>query len=404
MERRGESRHRAASTPRPRSTIGPDETADELRARLVELGTDLLLGVLEQPLDGSEGRRRARAPTPAKLDPAELELDWGRPAERVAPAGAGRRRRGRRCAGTGSRCCGRRSAEIAVARPGRSRARRSARAHGDPAARRGPARGPVPCAGRRLGPGSPDRTRRPIGYVSEALAGWPSTSSGASRRTGRYANLVVPSTLDRSGLERARSGLRHRARLRRDPHAAGVRLPRRPLPPPPGRSARPGGPPPRRLPAALPADARPTPPWGRPSPWLRRRARGLVNAVLRRVAEAPVVWPDEATRLSYPDWVVDRLTADLGRADAIAALEQMNEPAAGHRAPRRLRPGPRLPVGGRAGRGSAGRTGRRPLRRARAARRRRWPSTASTLWRATSTLAGPGSWRPTSTAWGSTGG
>jgi 16S rRNA (cytosine967-C5)-methyltransferase len=29
-----------------------------------------------------------------------------------------------------------------------------------------------------------------------------------------------------------------------------------------------------------------------------RRARGLVNAVLRRVAEAPVVWPDDATRLS----------------------------------------------------------------------------------------------------------
>lgn len=58
------------------------------------------------------------------------------------------------------------------------------------------------------------------------------------------------------------------------------------------------------------------------------RSRGLVNAVLRRVAEAPVTWPDDATRLSYPDWVVDRLSADLGPADALAALEQMNEPAA----------------------------------------------------------------------------
>ncbi len=55
-----------------------------------------------------------------------------------------------------------------------------------------------------------------------------------------------------------------------------------------------------------------------------RAARGLVNAVLRRVAEAPVVWPDEATRLSYPDWMVERLTADLGAEDAAAALEVMD--------------------------------------------------------------------------------
>ena len=57
------------------------------------------------------------------------------------------------------------------------------------------------------------------------------------------------------------------------------------------------------------------------------RSRGLVNAVLRRVAEAPVEWPDQATRLSYPDWIVERLTADLGADDAVAALEQMDEPA-----------------------------------------------------------------------------
>jgi 16S rRNA (cytosine967-C5)-methyltransferase len=55
-----------------------------------------------------------------------------------------------------------------------------------------------------------------------------------------------------------------------------------------------------------------------------KAARGLVNAVLRRVASNEVVWPDEATRLSYPDWVVDTLTADLGPEDAAAALEVMN--------------------------------------------------------------------------------
>jgi 16S rRNA (cytosine967-C5)-methyltransferase len=58
-----------------------------------------------------------------------------------------------------------------------------------------------------------------------------------------------------------------------------------------------------------------------------KRARGLVNAVLRKIAGSPVAWPDDATRLSYPDWVVERLVADLGRDDALAALEQMNEPA-----------------------------------------------------------------------------
>lgn len=55
-----------------------------------------------------------------------------------------------------------------------------------------------------------------------------------------------------------------------------------------------------------------------------KAARGLVNAVLRRVSDNPVVWPDEATRLSYPDWIVEQLTADLGAEAAIAALEVMN--------------------------------------------------------------------------------
>jgi len=58
-----------------------------------------------------------------------------------------------------------------------------------------------------------------------------------------------------------------------------------------------------------------------------RPARGLVNAVLRRVADAPVSWPDDATRLSVPDWVLDELTASLGRDRALAALATMNEPA-----------------------------------------------------------------------------
>ena len=61
-----------------------------------------------------------------------------------------------------------------------------------------------------------------------------------------------------------------------------------------------------------------------------KRVRGLVNAVLRRVAEAPREWPDDATRLSYPDWIVDRLTVDLGAVHALAALEAMNRSATVH--------------------------------------------------------------------------
>ena len=56
------------------------------------------------------------------------------------------------------------------------------------------------------------------------------------------------------------------------------------------------------------------------------KVRGFVNAVLRRVADTPMVWSDEAERLSYPDWIVERFTSELGEFEALAALECMNEP------------------------------------------------------------------------------
>jgi 16S rRNA (cytosine967-C5)-methyltransferase len=56
--------------------------------------------------------------------------------------------------------------------------------------------------------------------------------------------------------------------------------------------------------------------------------RALVNAVLRAVAaDAEPAWPDDATRLSYPDWIVDELGAALGRQGALEALAAMNAPA-----------------------------------------------------------------------------
>ena len=59
-----------------------------------------------------------------------------------------------------------------------------------------------------------------------------------------------------------------------------------------------------------------------------KRVRGFVNAVLRRVADTPMVWPSDAARLSYPEWIVETLTAELGLQDALLAMERMNEPAA----------------------------------------------------------------------------
>lgn len=62
-------------------------------------------------------------------------------------------------------------------------------------------------------------------------------------------------------------------------------------------------------------------------------ARGLVNAVLRRVADdvaAGIEWPDLATELSYPDWIVTALTERLGADAAVGALRAMNRAATTH--------------------------------------------------------------------------
>ena len=59
--------------------IGPDDTADDLRAVLTERGTALLLGLLRDGLP--EPRPQAGEPTYAsKLEPVEHHLDWSRPA------------------------------------------------------------------------------------------------------------------------------------------------------------------------------------------------------------------------------------------------------------------------------------------------------------------------------------
>jgi methionyl-tRNA formyltransferase len=62
-----------------RLAIGPEETLDELRARLVDVGTGLLLRSLREGL-GEPVPQQGEVTYAAKLDPAELRLDWSRPA------------------------------------------------------------------------------------------------------------------------------------------------------------------------------------------------------------------------------------------------------------------------------------------------------------------------------------
>ena len=64
-------------------------------------------------------------------------------------------------------------------------------------------------------------------------------------------------------------------------------------------------------------------------------ASGLVNAVLRRVNRDPVEWPDRATELSCPEWLLTRWRKQFGAAaaDGIAkaALERPKEYRRGDR-------------------------------------------------------------------------
>jgi 16S rRNA (cytosine967-C5)-methyltransferase len=58
----------------------------------------------------------------------------------------------------------------------------------------------------------------------------------------------------------------------------------------------------------------------------KRSAAGFANAILRKVTRDPVEWPDDATRLSCPQWLLDRWSvrygAGVARGIAEAALKR----------------------------------------------------------------------------------
>jgi methionyl-tRNA formyltransferase len=69
--------YRRAETP-----IGPDETVEELRGRLADLGRDLLVAALAEGL-GVPVPQEGQPTYAGKIDPAELRIDWPRPAVEI---------------------------------------------------------------------------------------------------------------------------------------------------------------------------------------------------------------------------------------------------------------------------------------------------------------------------------
>src|SRR3954454_22984735 len=62
--------------------IAPEETADELRARLASVGTEMLRGRLTEGL-GVAVPQSGEPTYAAKMEPEELHLDWSQPAEQL---------------------------------------------------------------------------------------------------------------------------------------------------------------------------------------------------------------------------------------------------------------------------------------------------------------------------------
>ena len=62
--------------------IGPEETADELRAKLVEVGTGLLVDRLRTGL-GEPHVQEGEPTYAAKLEPEEFCIDWSNPADEI---------------------------------------------------------------------------------------------------------------------------------------------------------------------------------------------------------------------------------------------------------------------------------------------------------------------------------
>ncbi|MBZ5607995.1 MAG: hypothetical protein LAP38_07055 [Acidobacteriia bacterium] len=59
----------------------------------------------------------------------------------------------------------------------------------------------------------------------------------------------------------------------------------------------------------------------------KRSAAGLVNAVLRKIDRQPVAWPDRATELSMPAWLLEKWDRQFGPETAESIATQFLQPA-----------------------------------------------------------------------------
>ncbi len=276
--------------------IGPDDDLEDLRARLVDLGTTLLVEALQDglgPVTPQEGE-----PTYAgKVEPHERELDWTAPAVAV--------HRQVRVGGAWTTVDGKRlkvhaTASRPPARDPRSRPAtvRWSWSRCSPRARAGWTQppGPTALAGSPVSGSPRERSMRTAREVAmDALA--------RIEDEGAYANLVLPEVLSRTGLaERDRHFATElvygTTRMRRACDLLVDRFLTSEVEPEVRRALRLGAYQLHFLAMAPHAAV------GETVSVAPRRAQGLVNAVLRKVATHEVHWSDDATRLSYPDWVV----------------------------------------------------------------------------------------------------
>ena len=283
----------------------------------------------------------------AKLDPSRAPARLGRPAVELAPGRAPRRR---------VDDLPRRPPQGARARP--SSTRRAA----SPGRARRRARRPVAtvaasswsrCSRRARAAWRPRRgatARSPTRANGSAMSG-PSAAPGVDGRTGRRADAAAagvaarrvavdalerierdePTPTSRSGRSSSRSALderdraRHRARLRHARGCGGRATTSSTASSSSTAAARPArAPAPRRLPARVHRHPAPTPRCRPPSTRRPNRLRGLVNAVLRKVADGT---RDVARRRDPPQLSrLDRATAwsTTSASDAFDALEAMN--------------------------------------------------------------------------------
>ena len=299
--------------------IGADETAGEVTAALVALGADLLVNTIAE-LTALDPVPQDGAPTYAdKLTVEEFELRFDRPVgELVRLVRAGNPRPGAWCTVHGARV------KVWDARVGRG----AVRAPGRAAGRQG-------THGRRRLAARPARAPSVEQLMADPSARLLALDALVRIEDGAYAHILVPEMLRGSSLEdRDRAfvtelvygTVRSQRRLDDLLERASTRPVRR-LDRPVRAALRLGA---YQLLHNVPAHAAvdaTVDAIGARSP----RARGFTNGVLRALTRLGPPWPepdDVAVRLSYPDWLVARLTTDLGAADASDALVAMNQPAA----------------------------------------------------------------------------